>query len=52
MKVGELKNALSKMPDSYDITVRDFNSNIWSNIERVTVKQSADRVFINYTYSK
>lgn len=52
MKVKDLKRAIKDMPDNFDITVRDYASNIWSNIERVTVKHSVDRIFINYTHGK
>lgn len=52
MKVGELKQALKNMPDNFDITVRDYTSNIWSNIERVTVKHNADRIYINFTHGE
>lgn len=52
MKVKDMKKALANMPDNFDITVRDYTSNIWSNIERVTVKHSADRIYINFTHGK
>ena len=52
MKVKELKHLLSKMPDNFDVTVRDYTSNIWSNVEIVTMKNSVDRVYINFTHGK
>lgn len=52
MKVRDIKQALKNMPDSFDITVRDYTSNIWSNIEGVTVKHSADRVYINFIHGE
>ena len=52
MKVKDLKEALNNMPDNFDVTVRDYTTNIWSNIEIVTMKHSVDRVFINFTHGK
>ena len=52
MKVKDLKRALNNIPDNFDITVRDYTSNIWSNVERVTVKNSSDRVYINFTQGR
>ena len=52
MKVRDLKKALANMPDNFDVTVRDYTTNIWSNIEIVTMKHSVDRVFINFTHGK
>lgn len=40
------------MPDNFDVTVRDYKSNIWSNVEIVTMKNSVDRVYINYKHGE